>query len=51
MDATYVAVNSVLNLLKDNTDYELSVEFCCFDGNAYFCYMDIYKRLSEHREG
>ena len=48
MEATYIALNSVLNWLKDNADYELIVEFCCFDDNAYACYTDIYKRLSEH---
>lgn len=45
MDATYIALNSVLNWLKENTDYELSVEFCCFDDNAYSCYKDIYNIL------
>lgn len=45
MDATYIALNSVLNWLKENIDYELSVEFCCFDDNAYSCYKDIYNIL------
>lgn len=45
MDATYIALNSVLGWLKDNADYEISVEFCCFDENAYFCYKGIYKIL------
>lgn len=48
IEATYIAVNSVLKWLKDNSNYKLSVEFCCFDANAYSCYTDIYKRLSEH---
>ena len=45
MDATYIALNSVLSWLKENTDYELSVEFCCFDDNACSCYKDIYNIL------
>lgn len=47
MNATYIALNSVLGWLKDNADYEISVEFCCFDENAYSCYTDIYTSLSE----
>lgn len=47
MDATYIAVKSVLGWLKDNAEYELSVEFCCFDTNAYSCYANIYKTLKD----
>ena len=46
-EATYVAVNSVLEWLKDNADYELTIEFCCVDTNAYSCYTDNYKSLSK----
>ncbi len=46
-EATALALNSVLSWLNDNEDYEISVEFCCFDANTYSCYTGIYKTLSE----
>lgn len=42
-EATSIALNSVLEWFKDNSDYEITVEFCCFDENMYSYYTDTYK--------
>lgn len=46
-EATDIALNSVWGWLNDNVDYDISVEFCCFDINAYSCYLSIYKTIFE----
>ena len=49
-EATAIALNSVISWLNSNVDYEIFVEFCCFDENTYSCYTGIYKTLSEHKK-
>lgn len=48
--ATSIALNSVLEWIKHNADYDIMVEFCCYDKNTYSHYLEIYDTLIESRE-
>lgn len=50
-EATEVAVKSVLEWFKENTDYDIAVEFCCFNESMYSCYQNIYGAMTESRDG
>ena len=46
-EATYVALNSVFEWLNNNPDYDITVEFCCFDEFMYSYYMGIYDSVTK----
>lgn len=46
-EATHIALNSVFEWFNDNQDYEITVEFCCFDEKMYSCYTDTYGTMTK----
>lgn len=49
-EATLIALNSVFGWFNQNPDYEITVEFCCFDENTYSYYMGIYGTMTKSYE-
>ncbi len=45
-EAIFVALNTVMEWLNKDPDYKITVEFCCFDENAYYYYLGIYDTLT-----
>ena len=49
-EATFIALNSVFEWFNQNSDYDIAVEFCCFDENMYSYYMGIYGTMTKSYE-
>ncbi len=49
-ESIFVALNSVIEWLNNNSAYDISVEFCCFDENTYSYYRGIYGTMTVSRE-
>ncbi len=49
-EATFIALNSVFGWFNDNHDYDITVEFCCFDENMYSYYKGIYSTMTKSYE-
>ncbi len=45
-ESIFVALNTVMEWLSKNSNYDMTVEFCCFDENAYSYYLGIYDTLT-----
>ncbi len=45
-EAIFIALKTVMEWLNSNTDYEITVEFCCYDERIYSCYLDICNTLA-----
>ena len=48
-EATSIALNSVLVWFRENPDYDITVEFCCFSEEMYSYYQSIYGALTKSR--
>jgi len=46
-EAAEIALNSTVEWLKQNEEYEINVEFCCFDKNMRSIYLSIYDGIIE----
>ncbi len=44
-EAVFIALSTVIEWLIGNSDYDITVEFCCFDERMYSCYLEIYDTL------
>ena len=49
-DAAFIALNTVIAWLDDHSDYDIKVEFCCFDEYMYSYYLGIYDTMTKSRE-
>lgn len=50
-EATFIALNTVIDWINNN-DYDIMVEFCCFDEFTYTYYRGIYETMTEsYQEG
>ncbi len=44
-EAAFIALNSVFSWLDGNSEYEITVEFCCFDDDMYLYYKKAYGKV------
>lgn len=46
-ESVFIALNSVFEWFNNNPDYDITVEFCCFDEFTYAYYRGIYNTMTE----
>lgn len=44
-EATVIALKSAIEWVNNNSDYDIIIEFCCFDECMYLCYSDLKDML------
>ncbi len=49
-EAIFIALNSVFEWLNNNSKYDITVEFCCFDEDTYSYYKGIYGTMTKSYE-
>ena len=49
-ESIFIALNTVMEWLRNNSDYDMAVEFCCFDEYMYSYYRGIYDTMTKSRE-
>lgn len=49
-ESIFIALNTVIEWLHNNSEYDMTVEFCCFDEYMYSYYYGIYDTMTKSRE-